>query len=119
MQLAAKAGVSYRQAINILSHGHKPQIETARRFGDVLDCSPDWLLFGKSSPAPEPHMVREERLEWAGKKIGDERFPQTVLQAIATLSAQTGLTKAEVLETYCELLKRKVREESNAKGKTG
>lgn len=122
MQLAARSGVSYRQLINILAHGQKPQAETAEKLAAALSCSSDWLLFGTGPRGPERTTVREPKPTWGSKGPHELSAPagqEKLIEAVATIAAQTGLPRDRIVDVLCDELKRKIREEIHEKEKAG
>lgn len=108
--LCRESGVSYRQILNILEGTNAPYSQTLSKLARALGCTVEHLQTGKSEEEIQssPEMVRETPPEWGSTP------PETIVQAIEVIARQTGMKKEDVFDTYCELVKRKIREKSDA-----
>jgi transcriptional regulator with XRE-family HTH domain len=98
--LCRESGVSYRTILNIIEGKHRPYPQTAASLARALGCSTEYLIEG----AGEKNVQRDLGPEWNAKP------DENLIRAIETIARGTGLTREEVFDAYCELIRKKMKE---------
>ena len=104
LDLARESGVSYAQIRNLIRGRCAPYPQTVAKIARALGTTSEYIIEGSG----ERTIHREPGPVWTNAQPGQEKL----IEAVATISAQTGLPKEKIIDVLCEEIKRKVRDES-------
>lgn len=99
-ELCRRSGVSYRQVMNILDGSNQPYAKTMAKLVDAL-----------ALPSEPLNMVRDSRVIYGMPGLAEPADGEPMADmksAIEAIAKQTGLSKAEVLNSVCDAMKKKV-----------